>query len=83
MPPAVCKEALAPRRKEERGGSFRQSSLRLSSPPSLFVVMAFSLRTAAPLRATTARPARKAAAPARALAGDGARVDRSKKTDVM
>jgi hypothetical protein len=46
--------------------------------------MAFALRSAAPLRATTpTRPARKAAAPARALAGDGARVDRSSKSDVM
>jgi hypothetical protein len=47
--------------------------------------MSASLRsTATPLRATAAiRAARKAAAPARALAGDGARVDRSKKTDVM
>lgn len=46
--------------------------------------MAFSLRsTATPLRAAPATAARKAAKPAQALAGDGARVDRSKKTDVM
>ena len=48
--------------------------------------MSFALRSATPLRASpaTVRPSRKvAAAPARALAGDGARVDRSKKTDVM
>ena len=52
---------------------------------SLSLNMAFALsRSATPLRATTpSRTGRKAAAPARALAGDGARVDRSKKTDVM
>jgi len=53
---------------------------------TLSLIMSFALRSATPLRAlpATVRPSRKmAAAPARALAGDGARVDRSKKTDVM
>jgi len=59
---------------------------RKKKKKTLSLIMSFALRSAAPLRASpaTVRPSRKvAAAPARALAGDGARVDRSKKTDVM
>ena len=90
----ACRSALCAHRAPGRGQGLPSllshrfrflSPLRLSllsSPPP--PTMAFALRSAAPLRATTpTRPARKAAAPARALAGDGARVDRSSKSDVM